>query len=147
VTTEMNPLRQMKIMTGCGIWELFLIAQWCIWKRVQPNWTFSNRWIHCVVQSKGHFQTVHSKETQKVWDKNMLCDSKGYTYNMSVCLGRQEMCDCCNGRSSCNCVRIYYKNWKFGIQAISGQFILFSWFMWQFIYKGHKQLWYCQAKR
>jgi len=39
---------------------------------------------------KGHFLTVYTQETQTFWDQNLHCYETGYTYDMTVYLGRDR---------------------------------------------------------
>ena len=63
-TSEMTMklTKHMKNMTNCG--KAMVSDSWIL----QPNWTLGI-WNYCACHRQNHFQTISSKETQKVWHK------------------------------------------------------------------------------
>jgi hypothetical protein len=92
VTTEMNPIRQMKYDT---LWKMRTIFDKLNTKETQMVW---------------------DKNLQVMLFYGI------YIKHITVFRPRQKTCNCCNDCSSHNCVRTYYKDCKFWTQTLHGQY-------------------------
>jgi hypothetical protein len=95
VTTAANLTRQMKITNYCGKWELYLrgtIICTLITKFFSEN--LADDEITMFFKGRIIFkQYIPKKHTRFGIKLYKLCDSEGYTYHMTVYLGKDRKCE------------------------------------------------------
>jgi hypothetical protein len=71
-------------------------------------WTSGCGWSYSTFQGAGHFQTIHTQDTQTFWNKKFI----NYVtclvaYMIWISREGQDMCNCRHNRNTCNC-----DNWQ-----------------------------------